>query len=470
MEQARRTVLKGAIAAGALAAMPKGSLARASSPPNFLFIMADDLGWADLSCYGQTYYRTPEIDKLAASGMRFTQAYANSAVCSATRVALMTGRYQYRLPVGLEEPLALRPLGLPPEHPTLPSLLRSAGYSTSLIGKWHLGALPDFGPLKSGYDDFWGIRGGGVDYFSHNISNEHDLWDGDTSIERTGYLTDLIGDRAIETLEHNAKAGKPFLLSLHFTAPHWPWEGPADEAVSRELAASKSPFAEFHADGGSLDTYAEMVKQLDLQVGRILATLKRLKLDRDTVVVFTSDNGGERFSNTWPLSGKKSELLEGGIRVPCIVRWPGLTTAGTSSEAQVMSMDWLPTFVAAAGIAPAASHAPDGLDIRAALSGGKLPERPLFWRYLFQKQEAVRLGDWKYLQIGGNSFLFNLRTDEMERANLKFREPDKFRELTALWSAWNSTMLPLDPKASTHGLTGDVWTDRNGGVAAPFPR
>lgn len=458
------------MAAGALAALPKAGIARSASRPNFLFIMADDLGWADLSCYGQTYYRTPEIDGLAASGMRFTQAYANSAVCSATRVALMTGRYQYRLPVGLEEPLALRPLGLPPEHPTIASLLRDAGYSTSLIGKWHLGSLPDFGPLKSGYDDFWGIRGGGVDYFSHDISHQHDLWDGDTSIERTGYLTDLIGDRAIDTLESKAKADKPFLLSLHFTAPHWPWEGPTDEAVSRQLDASSNPLAAFHADGGSLDTFAEMVKRLDFQVGRILATLKRLKLDRNTVVVFTSDNGGERFSNTWPLSGKKSELLEGGIRVPCIVRWPGLTKPGTSSEAQIMSMDWLPTFIAAAGIGPAAGHPPDGLDVRAVLSGGRLPERPLFWRYLFQKQEAVRLGDWKYLQIGGNRFLFNLRNDPMERANLKLREPDKFRELTSLWNAWNATMLPLDPKASTHGLTGDVWSDRNGGVAVPFPK
>ena len=157
---------------------------QATSPPNILFILADDLGYADLSCYGRRDYTTPNIDRLAQDGMRFTQAYANSAVCTATRVALITGRYQYRLPVGLEEPLTNSPrnIGLPPEHPTLPSLLKKAGYGTTLIGKWHMGWLPNYSPLKSGYDHFWGFRGGGLDYFTHKSAaantNTDDLWDG----------------------------------------------------------------------------------------------------------------------------------------------------------------------------------------------------------------------------------------------------------------------------------------------------
>ena len=190
--------------------------------PNIVFIMADDLGWADLSCYGREDYATPAIDALAEHGVRFTHAYANSAVCTATRVALMTGRYQYRLPIGLEEPLQDRAIGLPPVHPTLPSLLRDAGYRTALVGKWHLGALPHYCPLKSGYDSFWGIRGGGVDYFSHELNGVGDLWDGATNIDRMGYLTDLLGDRAVAMLEELAAAPQPFFLNLNFTAPHWP--------------------------------------------------------------------------------------------------------------------------------------------------------------------------------------------------------------------------------------------------------
>ena len=184
--------------------------------------MADDLGYADISCCGRRDYATPNIDRIAERGVRFTQAYANSAVCSATRLALITGRYQYRLPLGLEEPLAGKTdVGLPPGHPTLPSLLRNAGYATSLIGKWHLGVLPAFGPLQSGYDRFWGFRTGALDYYSHrNSRGEDDLWDGDVAVCQPGYMTDLLGDRAVDTIERHARDQRPFLLSLHFSAPH----------------------------------------------------------------------------------------------------------------------------------------------------------------------------------------------------------------------------------------------------------
>lgn len=435
--------------------------------PSFLFIMADDMGWADLSCYGRDDYQTPHIDRLAREGVRFTQAYANSAVCSATRVGLITGRYQYRLPVGLEEPLVGRPIGLPPEHQTIASLLRDAGYATSLIGKWHLGALPDYSPLKSGYDEFWGIRGGGVDYFTHSYDNKPDLWDGDVPVERAGYLTDLLADEAIGKLRHYAADRQPFLMSLHFNAPHWPWEGPEDQAESERLAKSPDPRALSDYDGGSMETYAKIVRRLDYQVGRILAELRRLKLDQNAVIVFTSDNGGERFSKTWPLSGRKSELLEGGIRVPCIVKWPGVSKPGSISDAQIMSMDWLPTFVAAAGEHIQPQFRPDGIDIRSAISGHALPQRPLFWRYKYLGQRAVRLDDWKYLRINSNEFLFNLADDPLERANLKSRYPEKFAELKDLWGSWDQTMLPLDPASMTSGLTGDRSPDRNGGPIPP---
>ena len=201
----------------------------APSPPNILFILADDLGYADVSCCGRRDFTTPNIDRIAAEGIRFSQAYANSAVCTASRVALMTGRYQYRLPVGLEEPLSTRvprKIGLPPDHPTLPSLLKRADYRSALIGKWHLGILPDFGPLQSGYDHFWGFRSGAVDYFTHKsgppTSDTEDLWHDDTRISQSGYLTTLLGSRTVDLVEAYAKSRQPFLISLHFNAPHWP--------------------------------------------------------------------------------------------------------------------------------------------------------------------------------------------------------------------------------------------------------
>jgi arylsulfatase A-like enzyme len=227
----------------------------ASSKPNILFILTDDLGYADLSCYGRQDFTTPNIDRVACEGMRFTQAYANSAVCTATRVALITGRYQYRLAVGLEEPLSTRvprKLGLPPDHPTLPSVLKEAGYRAALIGKWHLGMLPDFGPLQSGYDRFYGFRSGAVDYFTHKsgppASDTEDLWDDDVRVRQPGYLTDILGSRAVEAVETYAKSGQPFLISLHFNAPHWPWEAPGDEAEAQRLKSL------FHYDGGTQRT------------------------------------------------------------------------------------------------------------------------------------------------------------------------------------------------------------------------
>src|SRR5712692_7590974 len=184
-----------------------------STPPNIVFILADDLGYADLSCCGRPDFSTPNIDRIAERGVRFTQAYANSAVCSATRLALITGRYQYRLPLGLEEPLAGKTdVGLPPEHPTLPSVLRKLGYGTTLIGKWHLGMPPLFGPHQSGYDRFWGIRSGAVDYYSHiNSRGQADLWDGDVAVSEAGYLTELLGDHAVAVVNDSAGSRQPFL-------------------------------------------------------------------------------------------------------------------------------------------------------------------------------------------------------------------------------------------------------------------
>ena len=412
--------------------------------PNIVFIMADDLGYADVGCYGRPEISTPNIDRIAARGARLTQGYANSAVCSATRLALITGRYQYRLPLGLEEPLAGKTdIGLPPEHPTLPSLLRATGYATALVGKWHLGSPPTFGPLKSGYDSFFGIRSGAIDYYTHlNPRGAHDLWDGDEPVRSDGYLTEILGDRAIDTINAFAGGGRPFLLSLHFNAPHWPWLAPGDRAEAERLRGGNLR----HWDGGTQRTYHRMIEAMDLQIGRVLQALDAHGVADDTIVIFTSDNGGERFSDTWPFTGIKTELLEGGLRVPTLICWPARIPAGQVSDQVAITMDWFPTLLEAAGAAPHRDYPPDGLNLLPVLTrqSDAVPRR-LFWRYKTNAQRAMRDGDFKYLKIRDNTFLFNVTADPRERANLRDRQRDLMQHLVADWDAWNATMLPEIP-------------------------
>jgi arylsulfatase A-like enzyme len=468
----RRSALAGALGTAALAAARPALAQAGARKPNVLYIMADDLGFADLSCYGRRDYATPVLDRLATEGMMFMHAYANSAVCTATRVALITGRYQYRLPVGLQEPLGVADVGVPTsdEQPTMPSLMRDAGYTTSLIGKWHMGGLPKYGPLKSGYDEFWGLYGGGVDYFTHAFGGRADLWDGETPIEAAGYTTDLLADATIRTLERRAGDRKPFFISLHFTAPHWPWEGNDAEgrAESGRLATTSGIGGIQHYDGGTLATYAKMMKSLDDNIGRVLAKLAELGFDRETIVVFTSDNGGERFSDTWPFTGKKTELLEGGLRVPAIVRWPGVVQAGSRSDDPFISMDWLPTFVAAGGGQQSAAFPSDGIDIRPALTGGSLPERSLFWRYGHKQQRAARRGRYKYLKINENEFLFDVVADPLERGNLKLLHRETFADLKAAWEQWDAGMLH-DPTASSAGNSPSNLADHFNTPPPPAP-
>lgn len=416
--------------------------------PNFVFILADDLGYADLGCYGGRTPCSPNLDRMAAQGLRFTDGYSNSPVCSPTRFALATGRFQYRLRGGADEPIASRArgseiLGLPPEHPTLASLLRGAGYATALIGKWHLGFPPRFGPLKSGYDEYFGPLAGGVDYFSHlDPAGVHDLYEGEREVQRRGYLTDLLSDRAVEFVKR--QKGRPFLLSLHYTAPHWPWETRADEAESRRIGSRIA-----HLDGGSVETYLTMIREMDEGIGRVLGALEGIGAADHTFVVFTSDNGGERFSDTWPLVGKKMDLLEGGIRVPYIARWPAHLPAGRTSAQLAITMDWVPTFLAAAGVAPHPDYPPDGIDLL-----GKPVERSLYWRMKFREQKAMRSGNWKYLSIEGDEFLLDLSRDSRERANYKNRNPEKFRELRERYHAWEASMPPIAPDAKVSLVSG----------------
>jgi len=454
----RRQVLTGGAAAGLGAALVRTAPGAQPAPrrPNIVWIMADDLGFADLGFTGQRGFATPNIDRIAREGQFLRQSYSNSAVCSATRTGLITGRYQYRVRVGLEEPVGTgdEKVGLDPAHPTLPSLLRDAGYRTSLVGKWHLGFSSQFGPLQSGYQSFYGVPFGAADYFHHSEDTKTPasgrLYDGSAASGEDGYLTDLFSRRAVREIEAGRQDSRPFFLSLHYTAPHWPWEGPEDEAVSTLVGNNLQ-----HRDGGSLAVYRRMMQAMDEGVGKVLAALDRTRVARDTIVIFTSDNGGERFSDTWPFIGLKGELLEGGIRVPLFVRWPARIKAGSRSEQVNISMDWVPTLLAAAGTRPHPDYPSDGMNLLDVVTGGAaIAPRQLYWRYKAATQAALRDGDYKYLKIGANEYLFNLAADERERANLAQREKERFARLKEQWNAWNATMLPYPDGSTAYRNTG----------------
>jgi arylsulfatase A-like enzyme len=429
----RREFLGAALAAAALPQTPS-----LPSRPNVLFILADDLGYGDLSCYGRPDYKTPVIDSLASEGIKFSDSYANGDVCTPTRVAFHTGRYQHRLPIGLQQPLGdgNSVLGIPTEHPTISSLLKANGYETGLIGKWHVGNAPQFNPIKHGYEEFFGIVGSSQDYFTHkNTAGVMDLFQNEKPVEVDGYLTDLFTERAVQFIRR--KRTRPFYLSMHYNAPHWPWQGPGDkEAALREngRAAANRP--------GSDEIFGEMIKSMDSGIGRLLDALRSSGLERNTLVIFTSDNGGERYSRNWPFSFRKGSLWEGGIRVPAIVRWPGIVQAGKTTNQAAITLDWTATILKATGTNPHPAYGLEGADLMPVCSGQRpVFERTLFWRN--QQHQAMRSGTWKYLREADNEHLFDLVKDPGEKADLKAGQPAIFDRLKTAYQNWNSQMLPL---------------------------
>lgn len=405
-----------------------------------VFILADDLGWGDLSCYGRPDYHTPNLDRLASQGVRFTDAYSASAICTPTRCAFITGRYPARLKIGLMEPLPATNhlVGLDPNHPTVASLLKASGYNTALVGKWHLGFRPEWGPNAHGFDEFFGVLAGAADYHLHkNGLGQPDLYENLKPVDRNGYLTDLLTERAVNYIRRRRTA--PFYLSLHYTAPHWPWQD--RKGGERVVFTDKTIEPVTMGGGGSLKLYAEMMRSLDDGVGRVMQALKAAGLERNTLVIFTSDNGGERFSYQWPFTGEKGDLREGGIRVPAIMRWSGIIPPRRVTSQMAITMDWTATILAAGQTKPANGYPLDGIDLLPIAKGAvALRERTFFWR--IGQQDAVRQGKWKYFRDRAQRKLFDLSVDEREQADFSSTNREVLERLAAEFANWDQQMLP----------------------------
>ena len=411
--------------------------AQKNSRPNIIYIMADDLGYADLSCYGRKDYQTPHLDKLCSQGVKFINAYATAPVCTPTRVAFFTGRYPARLAIGLHEPLADDSLvGLSPKTPSVAMLLKKNGYETFLVGKWHLGYGPEHTPNKNGFDHFFGFKAGAIDYISHtSFHGEPDLYENDIPVEKSGYLTGILGEKAIEIIKQEHQ--KPFFLALMFSAPHWPWQAPEDKAVPSGNAAEWTK-------GGSPQVYAAMMKSLDDAVGNVIKNIDELKLSNNTVIIFTSDNGGEKFSDQGIYTGRKMQLWEGGLREPAFIRWTGKVKENSVTNQVSTTMDWTATILALAGAKAEKEFPLDGIDLMPVLTGKKKEmQRTLYWRISQRRpQNAIRDGNWKWLRDEkGEEYLFDLAVDPAEKNNIKEKFPETFLQLKNKFSAWEKTVL-----------------------------
>lgn len=414
----------------------------AQERPNIIYIMADDMGFADLSSYGRKDYQTPHLDKLASQGIKFTNAYAGGPLCTPTRVSFITGRYPARTALGLSEPLDWTKVdsakGLSPDHPSLPSYLKNSGYQTFLVGKWHLGFAPEFSPIKNGFDEFFGFKGGGIDYISHTDPlGNNDLYDNDKPVTKEGYLTELLMERSVEIIRRSHT--KPFFLNLMFNAPHWPWQAPGDKVYPKGNKAWR--------EGGSPETYAAMMKSMDDAVGKIMQALDEQGISNNTVVIFTSDNGGERFSDMGVFSRRKPELWEGGIREPAFIRWPGKIPANSTTDQVAITMDWTATILALAGAGTDPLFPLDGIDLMPQCTGkAKSTHRTFYWR-VFQRnqQKAMRDGKWKYLKDEKAEYLFDLSNDPGEKNDLKETEKNIFESLKLKYGEWEKTVLKPIP-------------------------
>lgn len=446
MTMTRRTVLQGIAATSLLAQTKK---------PNIVLIVADDLGYGDLGCFGNTVCQTPQIDRLAVEGTRFTNFYVSWPACTPSRSSILTGRYPQRN--GLydmirnnevnfkyqftEQTYALSPemtLGLDTREWTIGQAMKQAGYTTGVIGKWDSGRAKRFLPRQRGFDFFYGFANTGIDYYTHQRYGVPSMFRNNERIEETGHATDLFLREALGFVRQNKQT--PFFLYLPFNAPHA--ASTFDKTAPQVDEKYLKPYADL-PKSRALD-YA-LVTHLDEAVGKIVAELKTLGILDDTLIVFTSDNGGPGKDRNGPLAGRKAGLHEGGIRVPMIARWPGRIAAGKTSGEFLSTLEFLPTFVAVGGSAPPAKLKLDGFNMLDVLRGKAKSRRDtFFWQR--QDDKAARAGKWKWIDSEDAKGLFDLSTDIGEKHDLSVEHPDIAAGLKSKWHAWRKEMDEAEPR------------------------
>ncbi|MEM7698635.1 MAG: sulfatase-like hydrolase/transferase [Verrucomicrobiota bacterium] len=430
---------------------------QADDRPNFVIIMVDDMGYEGVSCFGNPYFETPEIDRLAAEGMRLTDFHSSGTLCSPTRAGLLTGRYQQRS--GIEA--VIHPVSDHPEHRkglqlsevTFAELLQASGYATALIGKWHQGYVhnsEDFHPQNHGFDEFLGYHSGNIDFVSHvGDHNEHDWWHGREETQESGYVTDLINQYALEFIDRNYS--QPFCLYIPHLAIHNPVQVRGDPARRTEEEGWNRWKAADETE--RIEKYRGMTLPIDEGVGQIREKLISLGIEERTLVIFFSDNGAavSDFPSGSPeLRGNKGSVYEGGHKVPFVAWWPRTIEAGSVNDTPTISLDIMPTLLSLAGVASPPDRKLDGVDLSALLlNRGMLEERPLFWASLGNRgnrSEAMRLGPWKLVvnhpKAAPGSFanerveLYRLDRDPAEEMDLAAEEPERAAAMLTELKAW----------------------------------
>ncbi len=453
-----------AVTAGSVQ-QPQGQPGRGR--PNVVLIMSDDMGYGDLSSYGATDIRTPNIDSLGRDGVRLTDFYSNGVLCSPTRAGLVSGRYQQRYVV--ENVFANADTrGLKVTGNSLPQVLKNDGYATALVGKWHLGRTVS--PRLHGFEYFFGLMGSHIDYWHHNRGpDQYDLWENETSIQQDGYMTDLITERSVRFIEQNAAARRPFFIDVAYNSPHWPYQVPSKRSPAPGTGAHQMP----HDPGTATRAdYAAMVESVDQGVGQILRTLDRLGLANETLVIFTNDNGGEWLSSNKPFFNRKWTVWEGGIRVPALLRWPGRIAPGRVSDQVGITMDLSASIVAATGSTLAANARYEGMNLLPILEG-RAPEveRTLYWRTNVgnRTMKAIRSGDWKLVVDANHVEVFNLRLDPGERNELANQRQDVAQRLRPMLARWEQDVdaeaLVNEPEAAAATQSRLGGPGRAGGAA-----
>ena len=426
--------------------------------PNIVFILADDLGYGDLACYGRKDIHTPHLDQLAREGVRFTAHYANGPECTPTRTAFLTGRYQQWVG-GLECAIgtgnvgryddAIRlagrsDLGLPPSEQTISRLLKNSGYATAITGKWHLGYEPKFSPNRHGFDEAFYCIGGGMDYFHYlDTVAGYNLFRNGNPVRREGYFTDLATEEAIKFIQRNRN--DPFFLYLPYTTPHSPFQGPNDKQENPLPVDPVSPL--WNQGKAPPAVYIAMIEHMDKCIGRVISTIDELGLGRNTVVIFAGDNGGTASARNDPFSGIKGSTYEGGIRVPAIVRWPGVVPEGVTSSQVCATFDFTASIARIANVKPSETKPFEGMDIiRHAAERRANTPRTVFWRKPRGTTvwKGVRDKDLKFVAASRNGreeeHLFDLNSDPGEKSDLKLSRSDEFRRLRQLYRTWESTV------------------------------